>query len=473
MNQSRHAWTLRRHLTAMLVLTMLLTFAVAGGAILAYRVPEVERQTQRALQDDAAAIGERLALLLSFRQVRLELMDSLLDRASPEQADAQLERGLQGKHAFTAIYRLSPDGRVLSVGLPSVARDQRRDLLGSDLSGNALFRAMAPGVHVAWSGRHLSPLSGERTVGVALRSVHGTVLMAELPLSALVETVAVAAGSRAAGLWIVDRSGEVLAQAGPVDVDGPLNIRDWPFMRAILQGGAAPTEFQQGNDVFHAAVSYSETLRWYIVARAPQGLHNPEVQRLLVYVLASFFGCLVTGLVVAPRWADRVARPLQDILVRAQQGLLEQADARVWPRGAVAEFNALSSELETMARVLRERDQKSLAIFNAAPVPMSVVEDGGGNRLLDVNEAWCRELRHARDKVLGRAVTDIGLGPLEGEHHWFEIDGDDSRGETRVLRGRWRAHATAGVRPSHAHAGPGDFRRHGRRAPACRRTGAA
>lgn len=78
---------------------------------------------------------------------------------------------------FRVVYRVSPQGRVVAVGVPAASRALRSDLLGADLSSQRLFGALAGWPGVAWAGRYLSVLTGALTAGLAYRSAGGELLM--------------------------------------------------------------------------------------------------------------------------------------------------------------------------------------------------------------------------------------------------------------------------------------------------------
>ncbi|WP_326533178.1 ATP-binding protein [Pseudorhodoferax sp.] len=402
-------WRMRTHLSALLVVTMLLTVGVVGSAILVARLPVIERESQADLQAEVEQLAGRLELLLGTAQNRLELLDSLVDGVEAGAANALLDEGLRTGLRFDAAYRLSPRGVVQAAGVLDAWKSHRDDLIGSDLSSNSLFQEVSQRSGAVWSGRYRSVLTGLRAVGLAVRDDEGQVLVAEVSSEALLRAVQVAAGRRASSVWIVDRHGDVLVDTDGGREQGRLNIRDWPLMQAQSQGGTAVVAFEHRGQKRHAAIAHSSALDWTFVGHAPQGLANPRVQRLVSYLGASFAGCLVVGLLVAPFWAQRLTRPLQRILERAAQTTRGEGGDQAWPRGAVAEFNQLSGDLETIANALMEREQKFLAIFNAAPVPMSVTDARRGYILLDVNAAWCREFGYTREAVVGRSGVDIGM----------------------------------------------------------------
>ena len=409
---SRSAWPvlrLRSHLAALLVAAMLLTFVLVLGGLLAYQVPRIEARSHAAQQREVAEMRARMELLLQAQRRRLALLEALIDAAPPQAADAVLDQGVGDGSVLRAIYRLSPQGRVVAAGLAPALRHQREDLLGSDLSANPLFRAVAGRPALVWRGTHVSVLDGQSTVGVGWSDRHGDVLLAEVQLRALVAAVRVAAGTRSASIWVVDRGGEIIADSRQGQDVGTLNIRNWPLMRGMLREQPPVERFEYGGTPFHATVSHSAALDWYFVGRMPVGWAHPQVRALVLSVVAVLLGSLVIALLVAPFWATRMARPLDRIIERVDRSGSGHDGDDPWPRSSVAEFNRLACELESLTGALRARERKSQAIFHASPVPMAVSDTRDDDRLLDVNRAWCKELRYRREDVLQRLPRDLGL----------------------------------------------------------------
>ena len=402
-------WRLRSHLAALLLVTLLLTFTLVVGAMLAYRLPHIERESQEAQQHELDEMQARLERVMQARQARLGLLEALMDDAPPERGNAFLDAAVSGGSLLRLICRLSPDGRVMAVGLPPVLQGQRQDLLGSDLSANPLFQSVQGKPGVAWRGRHVSVLGGEASIGMAVSDLHGHVLLAEVPLSYLVNAVQVAASGRASSVWVVDREGEIVADSRFGQDVGRLNIRDWPLMQALLQGRTPDSTLHYQGQTFHATVSHSPALDWFFIGRVPTGMANEQARTLMLTVLAALAGCLCIGLLIAPIWASRLARPLGQIIEHAGRSASGAPGGHDWPRGAVAEFNRLSGDLQTMTGELRAREQQSQAIFHASPVPMAVADVGDDFRLLDVNQAWCSEFLFQREEVLMRTTAQIEL----------------------------------------------------------------
>ena len=402
-------WRLRTHLSALLLATMVLTFSVVSLAIMVWRAPEIERRSQVELEDKVIDVTAMLELLLNVRLGRMRTIAGLLDDLPPERFAALLDASMGHERMFNTVSLLSAQGRVEAASVPAALRAQRADYIGDDLSANALFRAVQSGSHSVWSGKYMSALSGEVSVGLGYRVQGGRVLIGELSVRSLMQTLGESAGKDASAIWVVDRNGEILADTDRGRHVGKLNILNWPLMQALLRGETAPTEIGFEGRRFHVAVAHVSTPDWLLIGHVPVGLAHPETRRLSWYLVGLLGGCLLMGLLIAPLWAARMARPLQKIVERAALTTAGHTEGRPWPRGSVVEFNRLARDLESMAASLQDRERWFRAIFNAAPVPLGLVDDGDDDRVLDVNEAWCREFMRRREDVVGLSTAKIGL----------------------------------------------------------------
>ncbi|MBC7682909.1 MAG: PAS domain S-box protein, partial [Ferruginibacter sp.] len=404
------AWRLRSYLAALLVVTSLVTFAIVGTSILLVRIPQIERANQNAVERETIQVAERVDVLLGALAARMELLGAALEGMDLAEATRLLERAALDGKAIRAIYLASNDGKVLAAGVVPALRVQGADLLGSDLSASPLFREALASRQMVWGDKFLSALSGVVTVGLAYPVGRDRVLLAEVPLAYLLDTFALAAGKRTASVWLVDRTGEIVADTDHGRHVSAANVLNSPLIQAALNFQTLPELFSFEGRSFHPAVARSEALDWYFMGGIPAGLENQDIRTLVVGVVAAFAGALLVGLLMAPFWASWLTRPLRGIVARAGQ-TTRGAVGGPWPRGPIAEFNLLSSDIEKMADTLQERELKSQAIFNASPVPMSVTDADRDFVLLDVNQAWCSAHGFVREDVLGRTAIDIGLLP--------------------------------------------------------------
>ena len=76
------------------------------------------------------------------------------------------------------------------------------------------------------------------------------------------------------------------------------------------------------------------------------------------------------------------------------------------------------TERRQVEEQVRESEQKFATVFRSSPVPLTLVSAIDGT-FVDVNEAFLRDTGYARDDVIGRVSTAIGIIPDEGEYGRF------------------------------------------------------
>lgn len=399
---------LRSYLAGLLLATLLVTLVIVVAAILWVRIPQIERINKEEVARDISEMVALMEVLLGSVESRVQVLGQALQLVPDPQANGLLDTAVGNGHVMGAIYLVSGRGIVLAAGVPESMRAHRSDWLGSDVSGNPLFRAAKDGHRLVWGDKYLSVLSGVVTVGLAYPLGDERMLVVEVPLSYLLRTFQLAVGKRNSFIWLVDRRGEILADTEGGTRVGTMNVLNLPLITAYLQGQALPDQFRFLDREFHPAISHSLDLDWYFLGGMPAGLENREIRGLVAFVLTAFAGALVAGFLLAPFWASRLTQPLRRIVLRAGQ-ISAGEQVGTWPRGAIAEFNSLSSDLEKMAATLQERQQRSQAIFNTSPVSMSVTSTEAPFALLDVNLAWCRVFDRRREDVLGRTATELNM----------------------------------------------------------------
>lgn len=403
---------LRSFVAMLLVATSVITLVVVGSAVLAIRLPQITTENMAAARRQADELAARVETLLGSAEQLLTLHGRLLDHVPTRQLHAILDGAVRPQGPFDAVYVVSPDALVEAAGVRPALRNLRAELLGSDFSANRLYRNVEAASAPAWSGKFLSALSGEVTVGLAVPAGK-RVVVGELALRELLQTVQIAAGVSEVSTWVIDRSGELVADTQSPRNVGVLNLSGLAPVRAALAGEALPLVFEHEGVSYHPAVTRSDSLNWYFLVRMPAGLDNPRIRSTTVLVVAGFAATMLIGLMLAPVWAARMARPMQAIIERA--GQVADGDTDVsWPRGGIEEFNRLSADLETMAATIREREQRFHAIFNASPVAM-VVAERTSNTVLDVNDAWVALLGFEREEAVGRTGLEIGVYPSADE----------------------------------------------------------
>lgn len=403
-------WKLRSFITAIMVITTLITVLLVGIAVLLLRLPVIERENQREAQLHADEYAAHVRFMLGALESRLEVLARTHNRLPDAQFEALLEQMAQGTPGIQALYLVTRSGMVIAAGLSRSAEAQRRDILGSDLSATPLFRSALEVRERRWSDLHLSALSGHVTVGLAMPAGTGHVLIAEVPLGAVLDTVRMLAREQAPQLWVLDSRGEVLIETGDGPRRGRANLSGLPIFQA---GAPDPARIEFAGRHYHAGVAHSDALEWRFVTLVPAGRENPRIRNTVLAVAMAFGIAILASFLLSPLWARQLAAPLDRIVRQARDTALG-VDSR-WPRGRIAELNTLTSDLETMAGVMREREQRFSAIFNSSPSPMVVTEHAPRHVCSDTNAAWCALFGWPRDAVIGASGDEVDMWPSTAE----------------------------------------------------------
>lgn len=400
-------WRLRTHLTVLMLLALLLSLVLVGVATFLYRLPQLGREQQAELDQQVQGVAEQIRLFQGAWQARMSLIGALLDRHDASQADSLLDETVGEGHQFHAAYTVDADGRVQALGLPEGLRARRSALRQQPVPGPAVVLA-ARRSGAAWSTRHPSLLDGRTTVGVAWRRGDGSVLVIEAEADLLWRVVQDGAGPHASDIWVMDARGEMVAESGRA---GAQLAADRRTLGLQLLAAGQPQRLRMGRPwrpVFVATAS-GGAQEWTVVGQLASGLDHPHMRLLLAYLAAAFGGCALTGGLIAWLWARRLTRSLQAITERAEHASAPGVQAQPWPRTAVAELNSLVEHLETLERVLHEREAESVAMFNTNPFAMGLVDTRDAMRLVDVNQAWCRDFACAHEQAIGRNARELGL----------------------------------------------------------------
>jgi PAS domain S-box-containing protein len=91
------------------------------------------------------------------------------------------------------------------------------------------------------------------------------------------------------------------------------------------------------------------------------------------------------------------------------------------------------TERQAAEAELARSEEKFSRIFHASPIPIALLTEDG--RLLEVNEALCRESGWKREQLLGRTSVDMGLWPSAQDRElWKEKLIREGRAEGHELR---------------------------------------
>jgi len=358
----RREWRLHRYLGILLAMTSVLTFAIVGSVFLLNRIPQLEQEIRSTAEGDARELALRIELQLGALQDQLALLGEAVDSGSSPQR--LIERAVGNGRTFRALYVLSAQGRVTAAGLAPEYRHLQAEVLDSDLSSAPLFLDVQQKQTPVWSDKYLSSLTGIVTVGLGVPLGNKQMLLAELPLSFLIDIGRHSTGDHQRAIWIIDQRGELLADTESDTRMGGLNLYSSPLLAAVLAGQALPKQFAVDGRNYYVGGARSEQLGWSFIARLPAGLDHPEIRMTVFIVCGGFLASLLIGSLLAMYGASRLLRPLQGIIGRAD--LIAQGKTVAdWPTGRIAEFNRLSSDIGRMANAILEREH-TLRELNAS-----------------------------------------------------------------------------------------------------------
>ncbi len=344
---------LRTFLGLLLVVTTAITFALIGGVILAYRIPQINAEAKTSVQHQAAEKARLLEFALAGLEAQLRPVVTMAQHAAPAEISDALEAVVGDGVHFSAAYLVDRDGsiRAGAVAQGNAATPGGRPL--GDLSRNPLFRATekAP---VAWSDKYLSAQSGAVVIGAAVRQGRWTVI-GEISPTYLREGVTTVAGQGADRILVVDRTGEWIAASdndyGPTD-----NLGHLPIVRTALAGQDAGVQIGHRDGEVFSGSATPQRLGWTFIVTRPAGVANPDIRRNLVLIALGFGGSLVVGLCIAPWWARRLSRPLQQMIDRTHRLAEGDYSSDPSPRSRIIELNVFGDDLQRMVDAIKERE---------------------------------------------------------------------------------------------------------------------
>ena len=354
----KREWRLHNFLGILLALTSVLTFAIVATVFLLNRIPQLEKEIRSSAEGDARELALRIELQLGALQDQLELLGEALDGNG--KIHRLMDRTVNTGKTFRALYLLDANGRVTAASLAPDYRHLQAEVVGSDLSSAPLFLDVREKQAAVWSDKYLSSLTGIVTVGLGIPLADRRMLLAELPLSYLLD-LGRGDTSHQRAIWVIDQRGEVLADTESTISTGALNLYSSPLLAAVLSGTPLPSQFAFDGRKYYVGGASSQQLGWSFIARVPAGLEHPEIRMTVFIVFGGFLASLMIGTLLALYGASRMLRPLRGIILRADRVARgERVDE--WPRGRIVEFNRLSGDIGHMAKTILEREQKLLEL---------------------------------------------------------------------------------------------------------------
>ncbi len=401
---------LRTSVVFLQISTIVITLVVVGSALLAYVITDFSRENIHYAARASETMSERVERFLDDLASHL----AMIGRHYESQPDADIHSFLTAAREphFSAIYLVGKDSTLKVASLREGGINRERELEGVDLSAYPLLRNARLAQKPTWSDKHLSAITGNVTVGLAIPLQGGDAIIAEVPLSAIVEVGSVFREKGHLDYWIIDSNGEVVADTSGGQTQ-LMNLSNLEIVQNGFSGVEQPTRMTFRGQDYHVAATYSDEFGWLFVGRVPAGLANPDLRNILYMVLAFALGTAIFGVLLAPLWAQRIVRPVSIVAELASQ-IAAGKPPQNWPRGSIREFNALSEDLRAMSGAITKRE-----------VELRDLNEGLEARVADRTKELTRinndlksalgAVEHARDELiqsekvaaLGRMVAGI------------------------------------------------------------------
>ena len=402
----RPRWHLRSSLTLLLVLASAIAFLIAFALMLAYYQPRLANQMRHDLSAKSRDLAHRSETVLSILQGQLELVASGMAKGAYKDQQRQMEMLVQ-QGAFSAVYRIAPSGRVEQAAIAESARKQAGELIGNDLSNDRLRRLVMQRLQTTWSDKYLSPVSQRLAVAIGVWTGHD-VIIGEIPLSYILETVSETSNPSEWAIWVTDGFGDILADSERNERVGVVNLANLSLFIKAQRAQHVQDAVVFEDKPYEMAASRSDLMNWYFIVRSPSGLDSPQLRTALNLGLSALVSLILLSLVFAPLWATLTSRPINAIADRARQ-LAERKPGGEWPRSSVIELNQLSSDLEQMSNAIHERERELEIIFESSPVSMLVTENHPSVAFAQANAATLRLFGYRLDELLGKNGSQLGL----------------------------------------------------------------
>jgi hypothetical protein len=178
---------------------------------------------------------------------------------------------------LSAVYHLAADGRIAQAAIASNGGKQVGELIGNDLSNDRLRRAVMQQLNTVWSDKHLSPVSRRLTVAIGAWT-GSDVLIGEIPLTYILETITESSNPSAWAIWVTDGYGDIIADSEHSARVGVVNLASQPVFTQAQGGQPAISTGTFEGQPYDMAASRSGRMNWYFIVRSPAGLNSPQLQ---------------------------------------------------------------------------------------------------------------------------------------------------------------------------------------------------
>ena len=271
-------WPLRLYLIILLSAACSISIAVVSAFFFYVRIPQLAEEIRQRTEHEALYQAQTAELLLGTLRDQMTQLAAAIDHGAA--AEPMLRQSLSGISNVHALYLISSDGRVQQAEFTPALHHLQAESLGSDLSATPLLRKMREKNVVTWSDRYLSPLTGKLSVGLAVPLADRRIVLAELPLSYLLD-IGNRNTSHHVATWIIDQRGEILSDSSQDSLNHLPNLYTSPLFQAVTSGQELAEQVAIQGRNYYVGGAFSRALGWSFIARQPAGFDNPELRSSL------------------------------------------------------------------------------------------------------------------------------------------------------------------------------------------------
>jgi PAS domain S-box-containing protein len=332
-----------------LFLPLLLITVVALG-LAAY--PVINNVTDRQLQL-TRSLAHTVNSYLDQTSRVLATVAQTAEHATPAELNRSMEAVWRGYGYFDALYCLNDEGHILQL-VPSSL-----DYQGLDMSRQAYFQATRGQTNLQISKPFISPRTGQPTIYLAWPLSNGGVIVGELNLGSLQQTITAANDvENQDTVFIADQLGTILAHPRFALVAQQLNVGN---LEITQQGLLAETTmiYTSADGIILASATPIGQTHWVVVAEVPLQIAFGPIVGVLALTFLLF---LIVWILIARSLKHQFERHVAIPLAQLEQGAdalaagdFERGETMVEAPMALAEIAALGANFQRMSRSIQGR----------------------------------------------------------------------------------------------------------------------
>lgn len=345
---------IRQILSWQLLLVTIIPLLLVGLLMGAILVPKILQEVDNYRRNLTNTLVTQIKTYLQEPVTTLRALSTIVhERQKPSEINRILDAHAASNPIFEAISLVSPEGRVMAVGLPAHRQDFRENHLGIDVSRRPFFAEVRNQAGLAWSETFLSTISGRVSVALAIPAGKN-LLIGEINLHQLKEFMN-HLHDREAHSVIIGHSGEIVAST-----DGTLSLHgtdDRELRQTVAREGNGSTHrFRVAGKDMIGSIDTLPNPSWKVLVYEPVASAYRKIFEMATILLSVAAAALLTVFVFSLLLARRVAVRFEHF-ARQAQSIAEANYERFPSESNIIEVNDFSESLRRMATAIQDRER--------------------------------------------------------------------------------------------------------------------